>query len=210
MNAPKLHDVVFFDVGGVLVDSHPDAVFVANQIGDGAASLVNLVDQAMWTHRSEYDAGATDREFWDRVAGDCGKAEVSDEILSRLIEHDVSRMRTPNEDALELIREVHASGVRLGILSNAPKSVAEEIQNASWSDIFDVFIFSYLYGVNKPNRAIYRRALEAVEIEDPKRILFVDDRKKNVRAAELMGMTGLIWHDVETSRQELQKMGLLS
>jgi len=55
--------------------------------------LTSLVDQAIWTLRGDYDAGLPDREFWDRIAGDCGKPEPSKELLSALVALDASRKK---------------------------------------------------------------------------------------------------------------------
>ncbi|WP_022868841.1 HAD family hydrolase [Schaalia vaccimaxillae] len=199
---------VLFDVGGVLIASHPDARFVANLIGDGSPALVDLVDQAMWTHRDQYDAGCSDREFWDRVAGDCGKPEVSDDALAQLVAMDAGRMNDPLPEALALVNELKEAGVRLGILSNAPQAIADAIRAAQWSDVFDTFSFSCELGISKPSRGIYRHALEQQGV-GPENTVFVDDRKKNVRAAELMGITGLIWENVKQAHQSLVELGLL-
>lgn len=63
MNAQGSSRTVLFDVGGVLVDTHPDPQAIAELFGDGSRGLTTLVDQAMWTHRGDYDAGLPDRDF---------------------------------------------------------------------------------------------------------------------------------------------------
>ncbi|WP_165216915.1 HAD family phosphatase [Schaalia sp. ZJ1691] len=199
---------LLFDVGGVIVKAHPDPQFVANLIGDGAPSLVSLVDQAMWAHRDSYDAGCSDREFWDQVAGDCGKPEVTDHVLSQLVAHDVARMHHPDDITVALINELHAEGVRLGILSNAPKSIAEEIRKTAWAKPFDELIFSHEHHVNKPSRGIYREAVKQMGVPADQ-LIFIDDRKRNVRAAELLGMGGIIWESAAQVREELVSRGIL-
>lgn len=201
--------VVLFDVGGVLVNSHPDPEYIASLIGDGRQSLVALVDQAMWAHRDAYDAGCTDREFWDRVAGDCGKPAVSEELLAKLVEHDAMRVHEAAESAIDLVAELHAKGVRLGILSNAPFPVAAEIRRTEWARYFETFTFSCDEGANKPHRAIYRAALDATGVE-PENAIFFDDRKKNIRAAELLGIEALMWTNAECARREPAIRDLLS
>ena len=120
MNAQGSSRTVLFDVGGVLVDTHPDPHAIAELFGDGSRGLTTLVDQAMWAHRGEYDAGMSDREFWDRIAGDCGQPEPSSALLKELVALDASRMATANEDTLDLVRRLRRQAVRVGILSNAP------------------------------------------------------------------------------------------
>ncbi|MDC4232536.1 HAD-IA family hydrolase [Actinomyces sp. B33] len=199
---------VLFDVGGVFISSHPDPRFVANVIGDGDDALVKLVDQAMWTHRDSYDAGCSDREFWDRVAGDCGKPELSDADIDRLVAHDAQRMTDADPDALALVDDLRTAGLRLGILSNAPRAVADAIRAAQWSDRFDFFVFSCDTGSCKPSRGIYREAVARSD-ENVANLLFVDDRKPNVRAGELMGLASLQWENPVQARRAMTDMGLL-
>ena len=135
MNAQGSSRTVLFDVGGVLVDAHPDPHAIAELFGDGSRGLTTLVDQAMWTHRGEYDAGMSDREFWDRIAGDCGQPEPSSALLKELVALDASRMATANEEALDLVRRLRRQAVRLGILSNAPYPIAKAIRRSEWGSL---------------------------------------------------------------------------
>ena len=209
MNAQGSSRTVLFDVGGVLVDAHPDPHVIAEMFGDGSRGLTTLVDQAMWTHRGDYDAGLPDRVFWDRIAGDCGQPEPSADLLSSLVALDTSRMARANDDALGLVRRLREGGVRVGILSNAPYPVAKAIKRSEWAKLFDFFAFSCDYGVCKPSRGIYRDVLQRLNTphED---VAFVDDRRENVRAAELLGVRGVIWKGVDNARARLVELGFLA
>lgn len=209
MSHPQIK-VVLFDVGGVLVTSRPSARTVATVLGldPDSREAVGLVDRAMWFHRDAYDAGGTDREFWDSVAGDCGLPELDDATIASLVSEDVSRSESPDPQTLALARELHGRGYRLGILSNAPVAIAVAIEHRPWADIFDTFTFSGTLGVCKPDRGIYRAALDGVGEPAPS-VLFVDDRQPNLRAAELIGMATLTWRDAERGQLDLADMGLL-
>lgn len=208
MNAQGSSRTVLFDVGGVLVDAHPDPHAIAELFGDGSRGLTTLVDQAMWTHRGEYDAGMSDREFWDRIAGDCGQPEPSSALLKELVALDASRMATANEETLGLVRQLRRQAVRLGILSNAPYPIAKAIRRSEWGNLFDFFAFSCDYGICKPSRGIYRDVLVRLDVphED---VVFIDDRRENVRAAELLGVQGIVWKGVEDAETRLKALGVL-
>ena len=209
MVAEPLARPVLFDVGGVLVNSHPDPAYIAELIGDGSSELVSLVDQAMWANRDAYDAGASDRDFWDRVSGDCGQPQVSDDVLAKLVEHDSMRMHDADPEAVALIDELAQAGARLGILSNAPRPIADQIRRASWAKAFTSFVFSCDAGSCKPHRQIYRESLEAFEV-DPADVIFFDDRKKNIRAAQLLGIHGILWTGAAQAREDLKDLGILA
>lgn len=208
MHAQSSSRTVLFDVGGVLVESHPDPAVIARMFGDESRGLTTLVDQAMWTHRGEYDAGLPDRGFWDRIAGDCGQPEPSHELLKALVELDSSRMAEANERSLALVRLLRHQGVRVGILSNAPYPIAKAIRRSEWGSLFDFFAFSCDYGICKPSRGIYRDVLHRLNtpVED---VAFIDDRRENVRAAELLGVQGIVWEGADQAEARLKELGFL-
>lgn len=97
----------------------------------------------------------------------------------------------------------------MGILSNAPYPVAKAIKRSEWAKLFDFFAFSCDYGVCKPSRGIYRDVLQRLNTphED---VAFIDDRRENVRAAELLGVRGVIWKGVDNARARLVELGFLA
>ena len=208
MHAQSSSRTVLFDVGGVLVESHPDPAVIARMFGDESRGLTTLVDQAMWTHRREYDAGLPDRDICDRIAGDCGQPEPSHELLKALVELDSSRMAEANERSLALVRLLRHQGVRVGILSNAPYPIAKAIRRSEWGSLFDFFAFSCDYGICKPSRGIYRDVLHRLNtpVED---VAFIDDRRENVRAAELLGVQGIVWEGADQAEARLKELGFL-
>ena len=208
MSQQQTPHVALFDVGGVLVESHHEPQRVAEILGQTDDAFVSLVDQAMWAHRASYDEGCSDREFWDRVAGDCGAPRITDDQIAQLVAYDSIRMHDAVEPAVQIIRELEENGIVLGILSNAPFAIAEEIRVTAWAQHFDDFVFSCEVGSAKPHRSIYREAIERFDV-DAEDAVFIDDRKKNVRAAELLGMKGLLWENASQARADLHALGML-
>ena len=208
MNAQGSSRTVLFDVGGVLVDAHPDPHAIAELFGDDSRGLTSLVDQAMWAHRGEYDAGLSDREFWDRIAGDCGQPEPSHALLKQLVALDASRMAKANEATLGLVRQLRRQAVRVGILSNAPYPIAKAIRRSQWGSLFDFFAFSCDHGICKPSRGIYRDVLVRLDVPHDN-VAFIDDRRENVRAAELLGVRGIVWKGAEDAEKRLKELGFL-
>ena len=117
-------------------------------------------------------------------------------------------MAMANEEALGLVRRLRRQAVRLGILSNAPYPVAKAIRRSEWGSLFDFFAFSCDYGICKPSRGIYRDVLVRLDVphED---VVFIDDRRENVRAAELLGVKGIVWQGVDDTETRLKEFGVL-
>ncbi|MDO4259928.1 MAG: HAD family phosphatase [Actinomycetaceae bacterium] len=206
--APLL--AAIFDVGGVLVTMRPDPREIALILGLNATpTCIELVDHALWAHRQSYDEGCSDREFWDRVAGDCALGEISEETLAALVAADVSRMHSPNPGAIALAQDLKDAGLKLMIVSNAAHSVGAELRKSEWvQELFDEVIISAEVGVCKPRRAIYRKALDTLNIP-PQSIAFVDDRAVNRRAAKLLGIHPIPFDSADTAREAFISAGVL-
>jgi HAD superfamily hydrolase (TIGR01509 family) len=74
----------------------------------------------------------------------------------------------------ESLRRLRAAGLRLGIVSNSDGRVEEALDASGLRDYFDVVIDSSLVGVEKPDPAIFRAALDALGI-GPEEALYVGD-----------------------------------
>ena len=74
--------------------------------------------------------------------------------------------------------------------------------------LFDFFAFSCDYGICKPSRGIYRDVLHRLNtpVED---VAFIDDRRENVRAAELLGVQGIVWEGADQAEARLKELGFL-
>lgn len=70
-------------------------------------------------------------------------------------------------------------------------------------DAFDLVMYSSEIGMGKPDLAVFRLALELLDVR-PQDAIFVDDSEPNVRAAEAVGITGLVHTDWATTRPRLE------
>jgi putative hydrolase of the HAD superfamily len=95
------------------------------------------------------------------------------EQLSRLHGelHLWSGIADDTHDALTRLRQ---AGLRLGVVSNSDGRVEEALEAAGLRPYFDVVVDSALIGVEKPDPAIFRAALAALEVP-PEAALYVGD-----------------------------------
>ncbi|MBN1163207.1 MAG: HAD family phosphatase [Candidatus Krumholzibacteriota bacterium] len=76
--------------------------------------------------------------------------------------------------------------------------------------LFDSLVLSYTVGHRKPHRKIFERALR--ESEDPSRpgrSLFIDDLEENVRAAEALGLSTLLYRTPAALKKKLIQLYLI-
>jgi HAD superfamily hydrolase (TIGR01509 family) len=95
----------------------------------------------------------------------------------------------PYPEVAPALRQLRASGFRLGVLANQPASTQGELERAGIASLCDGVWLSGAVGMAKPDPAFFRLALEAWGLE-AHRIAYVGDRPDNdVAPAKGLGMT---------------------
>jgi len=195
---PNRWDVVIFDYGRVL--SHSPTLAERQEF----AALVGVTEppffQLYSDTRDEYDRGRHDcTQHWQRFARAAG-ISISAGQLERIVALETRMWLRANPDALTLAREIKAKGVRTAILSNMPADLLCDMRkNFDWLDEFEVQIWSCEHGIIKPDPAIYRICLDALDC-DPHRALFFDDRPNNVEGARKAGMDAHVFESAAQAR----------
>lgn len=146
--------------------------------------------RAYWELRPSYDRGrCSGPDYWRSVAGAVGTTFTRARIAG-LIAADCGSWRAVDPRMLELLDVLARSGMTLGLLSNIPPELADEfLRRHAWLSRFAVLGFSCRIGHVKPEPAAFDWCIRTLGVE-PARILFVDDREENVRAAQARGMQG--------------------
>lgn len=191
---------VVFDIGGVIVTDGPDMAQVAATLGlDPRPETVARVSEAVWGERDAYDLGMSDEEYWRRVAHRAGARPPADAVVERLTASDVGRWGRPRADVVDLIRDLHACGLRIGVLSNAPVALAAGFCAQEWTALIDVRVFSCATRAAKPAPAAYAPVIEAFDLPAGD-IVFFDDRPGNVDAGHEVGLVAHLWDGADDAR----------
>ena len=123
--------------------------------------------------------------------------------IAELIAADCASWRAVDPRMLDLLDILSRSGLTLGLLSNIPPELADEfLQRHAWLGRFAALGFSCRIGHVKPEPAAFDWCIRILGVE-PARILFVDDREENVRAARACGMQGHLFTDAATLAQSI-------
>ena len=98
----------------------------------------------------------------------------------------------PLDQNVRLLPELKKQGFRLYYLSNFPLDIFEEIKTGYYFfKYFDGGLISAEAKFSKPESRMYEILLEKYSLM-PEECLFIDDIEINVKAAESIGMKGLI------------------
>jgi len=197
---------VVFDVGHVLFDW--DVRHLYSKLIASPAALDTFVrDVVTMEWHAQHDAG---RPF----------AETSAELTARFPEHReliaaygprfAETIPGPIPGVHDIVGELDSAGVPLFSITNfsgeffAPFRAA----NAALFDRFRDIVVSGDERLVKPDPAIYALALRRFGLARDEG-LFIDDRIKNVTAAEAAGFVGHHFRDAATLRADLEQRGLL-
>src|SRR5581483_305549 len=147
----------------------------------------------------------SEAEFLDAIA-----TELEPELGHRPEMHRFSeiyfRALDPNEEMIELMRDLRGRGLRMALLTNNVREWEPLWRSMLPVDeIFDVVVDSAFVGMRKPDREIYELTLERLgDRLAPPDCLFVDDAEPNVEAARALGMTGVHFRANEQAIAEIE------
>lgn len=195
--------MVVWDLGGVLAPS-----------GRALAALAEALDipepelaEPYWTHRDAYDLGASPEAYWRPIAEALGRP-LDRAWVERLDRIDTDCWTTLAPEGAALLTRLAKRGTPLGVLSNAPGSLARAVRRAPWSEDFEALVFSSDLGLMKPDPLVYRAADERLG-RAPSEVVFFDDRLENVAAARAHGWRAHVWTGGDAAAAVLAAEGVL-
>ncbi|GAU70714.1 hydrolase [Streptomyces sp. NBRC 110611] len=143
---------------------------------------------AFWSAREAYDAGQlSDLAYWARVLGH----HPGPPMLRELRAADTAMWTHTDERVLSVLYSAHGRGLPMVLLSNAPAPLSDVLDTHDWCrQLMTRALYSARLEVCKPDPAAYRHALDATGAA-AQRVLFIDDRADNCRAAARLGLRTL-------------------
>lgn len=199
--------IAVFDLGGVLIDWNPRYLYRKLFRGDEAAMEHFLANICTSAWNSQQDAG---RSFAEANALLKKEHPSHSEMIDAWFARHPEMVGGPIPGSVEILAELRTNEVPLYALSNWS---AETFPNAQRRfDFLQWFCGILLSGevrLIKPDLRIFRLFLETFSI-DPQQAVYVDDLLPNVEAARAIGMTGILFKDPASLREELVNLGLLN
>lgn len=194
---------IAFDMGGVLASPPSLLPKLAALAGVTAAEF----GEHYWTGRDEYDAGASDEQYWGAVLDALGVAP-DERLISQLAGLDASVWSELRPAAWQLLRDCKAASVTVAVLSNTPRSMETAARAAPWWPDVDHLFASATLGLMKPDPRIYRHVAEQLGLPGDQ-IAFIDDKQDNVDGALAAGWNAHLWVSDDDTRAWLVEIGVL-
>ena len=195
---------IFWDVGGVLLSNAWDHT----QRTEALAHF--QLDEAEFHARHEMVVSSFER----------GKITL-DEYLDRTVFYRprpftreafrdfMFSLSHPFPDVLQFAQSLTDSGKYfMGTINNESRELNDHrIEKFGLRKIVRLFVSSCFVGLRKPERDIYRLALEITQIP-PEACCFIDDRALNLECAAQLGMHTIQMQKLEQLRGDLGKLGV--
>ena len=187
---------IVYDYGGVISKKQN------KELVHKMCKILNISEQHFFLfytkERKDYDSALIDaKTYWTKTIQLMDR-QIELKNIDKLIEFDIKSWLDINTETIEYIKSIKDK-IKLVLLSNMTIEVLEEIKNLYWIHYFDTKIFSCEEKVSKPDDKIYNICIKKVKVE-PQHILFIDDSKVNLNAAQKMGINILEFTDCENMK----------
>jgi putative hydrolase of the HAD superfamily len=194
--------VVFWDLGGVLVrtEDRTKREQWEHRLGMEPRQLDRLIFGGEMGRKAALGEARVD-EVWEWARQ---KLDLSPDEGERLAQ-DFWQGDDLDEELVAFIRGLRAQ-FQTGLISNAWLELREMLEN-HWhiDDAFDDLVISAEVGLVKPDPAIYKLALERLNVEAD-RAIFVDDFTQNIAAAADIGMHAVHFNNPKQAVSEVNQL----
>jgi beta-phosphoglucomutase-like phosphatase (HAD superfamily) len=124
----------------------------------------------------------------------------------------IANTQIPNLAVWHLVHELKKNGYELHILSNIGQTIFEDLRT-KYPEIFSAFSAVKVANpqeqyIGKPNPLIFNTYLTTYNPTN-KQIIFIDDKPKNIKAAEKNGMMGVYFCCPSHVRSKFEYLGIL-
>jgi putative hydrolase of the HAD superfamily len=201
---------VLFDAGETLLSPHPSfpellaATLQAEGHGHATPELIrdqvkvvaHLFEEATREGRLWSTSAEESWAFWSglyRALLEAMDVPYTEEIARRLYSTftDVANYRL-FDDALPVLEKLHGAGLELGLISNFEDWLERLLKHLDVTRFFDVRVISGVEGMEKPDPAIFRLALDRMGVPASEAAYVGDNVLYDVEPAEALGMTGVL------------------
>ncbi len=212
LNKEKIKAVVF-DIGGVLFLGDKKVKYGHQNInvheylsGKFNLSLKKWFDLIEEDYEKSITGEQTKRKILKKLSK---KLNTSSEKLEKLFIKAHKKYFRKNKGLFKLARKLKEKGYLIGILSDQTYFSYEALVKKNGFDFFDSNIISCKEGMRKPNKKFYRlskKDLEKREKISYKNMIFIDNRKWNLKPAKELGMKTIHYKNNKQTIKKLNKM----
>lgn len=195
-------ETVLLDAGGVLLDL--DFRYLRRLLRSRGHDVDEpALARAEGLARAEMDrrvrAGGRGSEAWRDyfralLAGVRAPVGLHESVIDVLWEAHgrVGLWNSPVDGAPAVVRDLKRRGLRLGVVSNAEGRVERDLCSAGYEGLFEAVVDSHIVGVEKPDPAIFRIAVERMGVRAESCVFVGDVPAIDVAGARAAGIAPVL------------------
>lgn len=203
-------DTYVFDYGGVVSFHYcePWQGNIAKLLGVDSKSADRLLSETSPQGKAYREGRMTRDDFWSEVKRLAGATNASSSDL----EQNWSRSYQIDERMVDLIERLRRERrFKTGIIMNTDEYRYKHIEDEyGLSMKVDFIIPSFKTGFTKPDPRVYRLALSSANrLRAPGRVVYVDDKPKNVDPCARLGIKGMVFTTYENFATTMSREGVI-
>lgn len=144
------------------------------------------------------------KDFWKKITEELDVPEKYDNVIKfieELPQHEL------NEQVLNLVDILKASGYKVGLLSNNDIAAANRFQETGLSKHFDAVVVSAEIGYSKPHPKAFEIFIERLGVTASE-LIYIDDTEKSLVNAKAIGFQPILFTDYESLVHNLKSLGI--
>jgi len=190
---------VIFDIGRVLLDYYPED-FTPLEINPEFSKEIN--EKVFYS------------DLWPLLDKGTISEEEAEEIFVQKLPHYEKEIRhlmknwqkylTPIPASVAILKSLKGMGIKVFLLSNFIENPFEKVYSKyDFLRMADGMVISSHVKLIKPDKEIYTHLLEKYSLI-PEESIFIDDNLQNVKAAEELGIKGILFISPQDLKKKLE------
>lgn len=195
---------LFLDIGGVLLTNGWDRSMRRKAAETFGLDYAEMDERHHLTFDTFESGKLSLQEYLDRTIFYQSRPFPRDEFTSFMF----SQSR-PQPEMIEWVRKLKEKfSLKVAAVSNEGRELAVyRIHTFGLMEFVDFFVISSFVGIRKPDRDIFRLALDIAQIP-PEEVAYIEDRLMFVEVAASSGLHGIHHLGFEPTREALKALGL--
>jgi putative hydrolase of the HAD superfamily len=151
------------------------------------------------------DLDKIDLQEFTKRANEAAKLKLSPKEMAEILGNSIKW----NKTMLDFLPELKKNH-KLVLFSNNNHPTAKILKTKHKKAIgfFEKMYFSCELRLAKPDPKFFNHALKELKLK-PEECLLVDDKEKNIKAAQEIGMKGIVFQNMEQLKQELKLLKII-